>query len=122
MKQKKYEEDENSSVLELKWCSKANCQQRKGRTGRINNGYYFQLIRKKLYEALDDHPKPEILRTPLDNPILKLKIYEPEKEPSELLLRTINPPSEEVILRTILKLEKMGALIKGNIISIKIIT
>ena len=117
VKQKKYEEDENSSVLELKWCSKANCQQRKGRTGRINNGYYFQLIRKKLYEALDDHPKPEILRTPLDNPILKLKIYDPEREPSDLLLRTISPPSEEAILRTIFKLEKMGALIKGNIIN-----
>ena len=44
VKQTRFDETENSTLLELKWCSKANCQQRKGRTGRINSGYYFQLI------------------------------------------------------------------------------
>jgi len=119
VKQTRFDQTQNSSVLELKWCSKASCQQRKGRTGRVNTGYYFQLITKKLSDSLDDHPKPEILRTTLENPILKLKIYEPETEPSEILLKTISPPSEETILRTIFQLEKMGALIKGNIVKIK---
>ena len=119
VKQTRFDQTQNSTILELKWCSKASCQQRKGRTGRMNTGYYFQLITKKLSECLDAHPKPEILRTTLENPILKLKIYEPEYEPSEILLKTIDPPSEETILRTIFQLEKMGALIKGQIIKIK---
>ena len=119
VKQTRFDETQNSSVLELKWCSKASCQQRKGRTGRVNSGFYFQLITKKLSESLSDHPKPEILRTTLENPILKLKIYEPEYEPSDILLKTINPPSVGTILRTIFNLEKMGALIRGKVIEFK---
>ena len=115
VKQTRFDEIQNSSLLELKWCSKANCQQRKGRTGRINSGYYFQLIPKKLADTLDNHPKPEILRTTLENPILKLKIYDSERQPSEILLKTINPPKEGNILRAIFNLEKMGALIKGEL-------
>ena len=115
VKQTKFDETQNIQLLELKWCSKASCQQRKGRTGRVNSGFYFQLITQKLSQTLDDHPKPEILRTTLETPILKLKIYEPNMEPSIILLKTINPPKEGIILRTIFNLEKMGALIKGNL-------
>jgi len=45
-----------------------------------------------------------------------VKANEPNKEPNDILLRTINPPEEEIILRTIFKLEKMGALIKGKVL------
>ena len=116
VKQTRYDPNLNSSFLELKWCSKANCRQRKGRIGRVNTGFYMQLITCELYDALDEHPVPEILRISLENPILKLKIYEPDREPNDILLKTITPPSEVLILRTIFKLEKMGALIKGYMI------
>ena len=116
VKQTRYDPNQNTSILELKWCSKDNCLQRKGRIGRVNTGFYFQLITGELFELLDEHPIPEILRISLEIPILKLKIYEPDKEPNDILLRTINPPEEELILRTIFKLEKMGALIKGKIL------
>ena len=117
VKQTRFDEYQNTSVLELKWCSKASCQQRKGRTGRVNKGYYFQLITEKLYRKLEDHPRPEILRSPLETPILKLKIYEPEKEPQDILLKTISPPSEETIINTLFRLEKMGALIQGRYVN-----
>ena len=117
VKQTRFDQYQNTSVLELRWCSKASCQQRKGRTGRVNKGYYFQLITEKLYSKLDDHPRPEILRSPLETPILKLKIYEPEKEPQDILLKTITPPSEETIIKTLFRLEKMGALIQGRYIN-----
>jgi len=117
VKQTRFDEYQNTSILELKWCSKASVQQRKGRTGRTNKGYYFQLITQKLYNKLDDHPKAEILRTPLETPILKLKIYREEKEePQDILLKTIEPPEEDKILNTIFRLEKMGALIQGKFI------
>ena len=35
----------------------------------------MQLITDELYEALEEHPIPEILRISLETPILKLKIY-----------------------------------------------
>ena len=117
VKQTRFDQYQNTSVLELRWCSKASCQQRKGRTGRVNTGYYFQLITDKLYSKLDDHPRPEILRSPLETPILKLKIYEPHKEPQDILLKTITPPSEENIIKTLFRLEKMGALIQGRYIT-----
>ena len=114
VKQTRFDEYQNTSILELKWCSKASVQQRKGRTGRTNKGFYFQLITKKLYNKLTNHPIAEILRTPLETPILKLKIYEPEKEPGDILLKTIQPPQEDKIINTLFRLEKMGALIQGN--------
>ena len=114
VKQTRFDEYQNTSILELKWCSKASVQQRKGRTGRTNKGFYFQLITHKLYNRLTNHPIAEILRTPLETPILKLKIYEPEKEPGDILLKTIEPPSEDKIINTLFRLEKMGALIQGN--------
>ena len=114
VKQTRFDEYQNTSILELKWCSKASVQQRKGRTGRTNKGFYFQLITRKLFNKLTNHPIAEILRTPLETPILKLKIYEPEKEPGDILLKTIEPPSEDKIINTLFRLEKMGALIQGS--------
>ena len=110
VKQTKFDEIRNTTMLELKWCSKASCQQRKGRTGRVNDGKYFQLITKELYNQLNENQDPEILRTPLDVPILNLKIYDPQAEPEVILLKTMNPPSQDVIINTIFRLEKMGAL------------
>ena len=114
VKESIYDINQYSSFLELKWCCKANCKQRKGRIGRVNTGFYFKLITEKLYNNLDEHAIPEILRTSLEIPILKLKIYESDREPNDILIKTITPPKEDIILRTIFQLEKMGALIKGN--------
>jgi len=114
VKQTRFDEYQNTSILELKWCSLSSVLQRKGRTGRTNKGYYFRLITEKLFKNLSKHPKAEILRTPLETPILKLKIYQPEKEPQDILLKTIEPPDEDKIINTLFRLEKMGALIQGN--------
>ena len=111
VKQMKFDENQNTSILELKWCSKASCQQRRGRTGRVAKGYYFQLITKELFKKFKDHQDPEILRTPLETPILKLKLFNPKEEPEEILFKTMNPPSQDVIINTIFRLEKMGALV-----------
>lgn len=116
VKQTRYDEYQNTSILELKWCSKASIQQRKGRTGRTSKGFYFQLITQKLFNKLTDHPKAEILRTPLETPILKLKIYKEDDEPQDILLKTIEPPEEDKIINTLFRLEKMGALIQGEFV------
>ena len=111
VKQLRFDDNQNTSVLELKWCSKASCQQRKGRTGRVAKGYYFQLITKELFKKFKEHQEPEILRTPLETPILKLKLYDKGEEPEVILFKTMNPPTQEIIVNTIFRLQKMGALV-----------
>ena len=111
VKQNRFDEDQNTSLLELRWCSKASCAQRKGRTGRVRKGKYFQLITKGLYNQLQNYQVPEILRSPLETPILKLKIYDENEEPEKILMQTMSPPSQEKIISTIFRLQKMGAII-----------
>ena len=114
VKQTKFDENQNTSILQLKWCSKASCHQRKGRTGRVNKGYYFKLITKDLYKQFQAHQEPEILRTPLETPILKLKIYDEKQEPEIILSQSMDPPSQETIINTIFRLERMGAITDIN--------
>lgn len=37
--------------LELNWASKANCEQRAGRTGRVMDGRVYRLIPKAFYDV-----------------------------------------------------------------------
>ena len=70
-----------NSFLGLCWSSKASCLQRKGRTGRCNNGYSFLMVGKKFYDNLNEMIHPEILRVPLDKIVLKMNIiYETIKK------------------------------------------
>lgn len=41
----------NFQCLELTWASKANCEQRAGRTGRVMDGRVYRLIPKLNYEV-----------------------------------------------------------------------
>lgn len=63
-----------TTILELNWVSQASCKQRRGRTGRMNNGYCFHLISKKFFNLLSDFINPEINRIPLDKTILRTAV------------------------------------------------
>lgn len=60
------------TYLGLNWSSKSSCTQRKGRTGRCNEGNYFIMVNEEFYHNLNEGSDPEILRTPLDKLILKV--------------------------------------------------
>lgn len=74
--------------LELQWSSQANCKQRSGRTGRVNDGICFRMVTKYFFEKLlNKWQEAEIIRTPLDKIILKIcllneKIADPNRETS----------------------------------------
>lgn len=42
----------NFQSLELAWASKANCDQRAGRTGRVIDGRVYRLVPKEFYEVI----------------------------------------------------------------------
>lgn len=44
--------------LELVWASKASCNQRAGRTGRVCDGVIFRLLEESFYHKLPDYSTP----------------------------------------------------------------
>ena len=56
----------NYTHLRLEWASKSSMNQRRGRAGRVSEGICYRLIPKQLFEKLETHPTPSILREPLD--------------------------------------------------------
>ncbi len=60
--------------LELVWASKASCQQRAGRTGRVCNGIVFRMVQRAFYDKLPDYSTPQIQRSSLDKLILRIKL------------------------------------------------
>ena len=105
-----FDQHSHRESLELRWASRANCEQRGGRTGRTGKGRIFRLIPEDFYNKfLSDFATPEILRTSLEKVILKVKIYDCG-EPKDVLSRTLNPPELKTIKETIKYLHLFGAL------------
>uniref|UniRef100_A0A8C6YX85 RNA helicase n=1 Tax=Nothoprocta perdicaria TaxID=30464 RepID=A0A8C6YX85_NOTPE len=104
------DEDTNYQSLRLCWASKTNCNQRKGRAGRVSKGYCYRLVHKDFWtNCIPEKPIPEILRCPLGTTILKIKMLD-MGEPKALLATALSPPSAGDIERTILQLKELGAL------------
>lgn len=105
----------NFQCLELKWASKVNCEQRAGRTGRVMDGRVYRLVPRAFYESiLPQEVSPEILRSPLENVILKSKLLD-MGEPKAILALSLDPPNLGNLERTILLLKEAGALLnKGS--------
>ncbi|XP_063803508.1 ATP-dependent RNA helicase TDRD9 isoform X2 [Pseudophryne corroboree] len=104
------DEETNYQSLRLSWASKTNCDQRKGRAGRVSKGYCYRLVLKKFWDNfMPENIAPEILRTPLGSTILKVKILD-MGEPRALLATALSPPNAYDIERNILLLKEVGAL------------
>ena len=97
-------------MLRLAWASRANCDQRAGRTGRVKQGYVFRLVEKNFYYSNEylQYPTAEILRIPLEKLILKIKEF--EKNPLEILAEMIEIPYQEDIISAIITLRFYGAI------------
>ncbi|XP_072819932.1 ATP-dependent RNA helicase TDRD9 isoform X1 [Vicugna pacos] len=104
------DEDTNYQSLRLSWASKTSCSQRKGRAGRVSKGYCYRLVHKEFWDnSIPDHVIPEMLRCPLGNTVLKVKLLD-MGEPRALLATALSPPSLSGLERTILLLKEVGAL------------
>uniref|UniRef100_A0A1A9W595 Probable ATP-dependent RNA helicase spindle-E n=1 Tax=Glossina brevipalpis TaxID=37001 RepID=A0A1A9W595_9MUSC len=91
----------NFTALQLHWASRASCRQRSGRAGRVMNGRKY----------LDEFSKPEMLRCPLENVVLKAKLLD-MGSPITVLGLSMDPPNLSDIQYTITTLKEIGALYK----------
>ncbi|NWU59244.1 TDRD9 helicase, partial [Dromas ardeola] len=104
------DDETNYQSLRLCWASKTNCNQRKGRAGRVSKGYCYRLVHKEFWtDFIPEKAVPEILRCPLGTTVLKVKKLD-MGAPKALLATALSPPSVGDIERAILQLKELGAL------------
>lgn len=111
MKEKTYDPYSKMSSLQSTWISQANAQQRSGRAGRSRPGVCFRLYSQSTYtQRFDAHPTPELLRTPLEEVCLQIKLLRLPGSISEFLGRCLQPPSTQAVESSISLLKSLGAL------------
>ncbi|KAL2083418.1 hypothetical protein ACEWY4_021191 [Coilia grayii] len=113
MKEKRYDASRSMESLEDAWVSRANALQRRGRAGRVASGVCFHLFTSHRYtHHLAPQQLPEILRAPLEQLCLRVKVLEvfAERPLESVFSRLIEPPAEASLGAARQRLCDLGAL------------
>lgn len=106
----RFDERRQISRLTEGFIARASARQRKGRAARVQNGLCFHLVTKRHFETkLQEQPTPEMLRLSLQDPILRIKVWNLGSA-EETLSAALDPPSVKNVRRALSKLQDVGAL------------
>ncbi|XP_060623658.1 ATP-dependent DNA/RNA helicase DHX36 isoform X2 [Anolis sagrei] len=109
IKETNFDTQNNISTMAAEWVSKANAKQRKGRAGRVQPGQCYHLYNGLRASLLEDYQLPEILRTPLEELCLQIKILKLGGI-AHFLSKVMDPPSSDTVLLAIKHLMQLNAL------------
>uniref|UniRef100_A0A3B3WVP6 RNA helicase n=1 Tax=Poecilia mexicana TaxID=48701 RepID=A0A3B3WVP6_9TELE len=109
IKETNFDTDNNISTMTAEWVSLANAKQRKGRAGRVQPGKCYHLYNGLRASLLEAYQLPEIMRTPLEELCLQIKILKLGSI-SRFLEKALDPPSEKAVNLAIKSLTDLNAL------------
>ncbi|NXM57200.1 DHX36 helicase, partial [Illadopsis cleaveri] len=109
IKETHFDTQNSISTMAAEWVSRANAKQRKGRAGRVQPGYCYHLYNGLRASLLDDYQLPEILRTPLEELCLQIKILKLGGI-AYFLSKLMDPPSRDAVMLAINHLMELNAL------------
>ncbi|KAL2429000.1 putative helicase C15C4.05 [Exophiala dermatitidis] len=108
----RFDERRQLSRLTEGFISRSSARQRRGRAARVQEGLCYHLVTRHRHDNLMlEQQVPEMLRLGLQDPILRIKVWDLGSI-EETLNAAIDPPSRKNILRAIEKLKDAGALTK----------
>eukprot|EP00923_Selenidium_pygospionis_P034227 GHVN01059762.1.p1 GENE.GHVN01059762.1~~GHVN01059762.1.p1 ORF type:complete len:1613 (-),score=246.54 GHVN01059762.1:1340-6178(-) len=123
-KELRYDTNIRLSSLRMQWASRAACDQRKGRTGRVQPGVCIRLMPREVFDELPHFPESELKRCQLDNVVLNIKksflnpkgvdqvssYQQMAQDPYHLLSEAVDPPDAGLVRDAIITLQAIGAL------------
>ncbi|CAL8352958.1 unnamed protein product [Lota lota] len=109
IKETHFDTHNNISTMAAEWVSLANAKQRKGRAGRVRPGKCYHLYNSLRASLLDAYQLPEIMRTPLEELCLQIKILNLGAI-ADFLRKALDPPTEEAVRLAIKHLVDLNAL------------
>ncbi|KAF9964282.1 hypothetical protein BGZ70_006684 [Mortierella alpina] len=113
-KQIKFDEKKRVTTLQERFVAKANARQRRGRAGRVQEGVCFHLFSRATFEEyMPEYQMPEIMRMPLEELCLMIKMCE-LGEITEILRSALDAPPVKAIENAIQALQDVRALTKSE--------
>uniref|UniRef100_A0A665U0I7 ATP-dependent DNA/RNA helicase DHX36 n=1 Tax=Echeneis naucrates TaxID=173247 RepID=A0A665U0I7_ECHNA len=109
IKETNFDTKNNISTMTAEWVSLANAKQRKGRAGRVCPGKCYHLYNGLRASLLDAYQLPEIMRTPLEELCLQIKILKLGSI-ARFLEKALDPPTEKAVSLAIKNLLDLNAL------------
>uniref|UniRef100_A0A8C9ZQG9 ATP-dependent DNA/RNA helicase DHX36 n=1 Tax=Sander lucioperca TaxID=283035 RepID=A0A8C9ZQG9_SANLU len=109
IKETHFDTNNNISTMTAEWVSLANAKQRKGRAGRVCPGQCYHLYNGLRASLLDAYQLPEIMRTPLEELCLQIKILKLGSI-AQFLEKALDPPTEKAVNLAIKNLIDLNAL------------
>ncbi|KAF9936561.1 hypothetical protein BGZ65_002286 [Modicella reniformis] len=110
VKQIKFDEKKRVSTLQERFIARASARQRRGRAGRVQEGVCFHLFSKATFdEYMPEYQQPEIMRMPLEELCLMIKMCG-LGDIAEVLGSALDAPTPQAIENAILALQEVYAL------------